>query len=180
MTAQNAHTILFLGLMSGTSLDGIDGVIASFSSDNTKQHSAVTFTSAYTPFSASLRRELMSLQRAGENEIELGALVGNTLATHYAACVERLLIDAGLSADQIRAIGVHGQTIRYRPELGFTRQTNNPALLAELTGIDVIADFCSCDIAAGGQGAPLVPAFLHQAVFANPAETRVVLNILRE
>ncbi|MGS0741310.1 anhydro-N-acetylmuramic acid kinase [Glaciimonas sp. GG7] len=176
MITQNANTTIFIGLMSGTSLDGIDGIMASFSNDDKKQHLATTLASAYMPFSAALRRELMSLQSGGDNEIEREALVANTLATHYAACVERLLVDAGLRADQIRAIGVHGQTIRHRPELGFTRQTNNPALLAELTGIDVIADFRSRDIAAGGQGAPLVPAF-HQAMFADPTETRVIVNI---
>ncbi|AMP01819.1 anhydro-N-acetylmuramic acid kinase [Collimonas arenae] len=161
--------------MSGTSLDGVDGVIAAFPSTPT-QHPVTTLGSAYMPFSAPLRQELMALQSPGANEIEREALVANTLATHYAACVERLLADAGLRPDQIRAIGVHGQTIRHRPELGFTRQANNPALLAELTGIDVIADFRSRDIAAGGQGAPLVPAF-HQAVFADPQQTRVVVNI---
>ena len=164
MTTQNSNTTLYIGLMSGTSLDGVDGAMAAFLNDATTQQPATTIASAYMPFSASLRKELMALQRAGNNEIEREALVANTLATHYAACVERLLADAGLRADQVRAIGVHGQTIRHRPELGFTRQTNNPALLAELTGIDVIADFRSRDIAAGGQGAPLVPAF-HQAVF---------------
>lgn len=162
--------------MSGTSLDGIDGVMASFSNDVINQHPATTVASAYVPFSAALRRELMTLQQRGDNEIERESLVANTLATHCAACVERLLVDAGLRASEVRAIGVHGQTIRHRPELGYTRQTNNPALLAELTGIDVIADFRSRDIAAGGQGAPLVPAF-HQAVFADPSETRVVVNI---
>jgi anhydro-N-acetylmuramic acid kinase len=161
--------------MSGTSLDGVDGVIAAFPS-GPAQHPVATLASAYVPFSASLRAELMALQTAGQNEIEREALVANTLSSHYAACVERLLADAGLRPDQIRAIGVHGQTIRHRPELGFTRQANNPALLAELTGIDVIADFRSRDIAAGGQGAPLVPAF-HQAVFADPMQTRVVVNI---
>lgn len=176
MTTQNANTTLYIGLMSGTSLDGIDGVMASFPSDVANQHPATTLASAYVPFSAALRRELMTLQQSGDNEIERESLVANTLATHCAACVERLLVDAGLRAGEVRAIGVHGQTIRHRPELGFTRQTNNPALLAELTGIDVIADFRSRDIAAGGQGAPLVPAF-HQAVFANPGETRVVVNI---
>ncbi|KAF3999655.1 anhydro-N-acetylmuramic acid kinase [Glaciimonas immobilis] len=176
MTTQNVNTPFFIGLMSGTSLDGIDGVIASFSSDAMGHNPIATLASAYVPFSAALRRELMALQQAGENEIERESLVAHTLATHCAACVERLLADTGYRANQIRAIGVHGQTIRHRPELGFTRQTNNPALLAELTGIDVIADFRSRDIAAGGQGAPLVPAF-HQAVFASPAETRVVVNI---
>ncbi|WP_211453546.1 anhydro-N-acetylmuramic acid kinase [Collimonas antrihumi] len=174
-TTPTIHSGLFIGLMSGTSLDGVDGVIAAFPS-GLAQHPVATLASAYVPFSASLRAELMALQTAGQNEIEREALVANTLSSHYAACVERLLADAGLRPDQIRAIGVHGQTIRHRPELGFTRQANNPALLAELTGIDVIADFRSRDIAAGGQGAPLVPAF-HQAVFADPAQTRVVVNI---
>jgi len=76
----------------------------------------------------------------------------------------------------VRAVAVHGQTIRHRPELGFTRQTNNPALLAELTGLDVIADFRSRDVAAGGQGAPLVPAF-HEARFGKRGQVRVVVNI---
>ncbi|MDP5009395.1 MAG: anhydro-N-acetylmuramic acid kinase [Glaciimonas sp.] len=175
MTTQNSPSLfpsLYIGLMSGTSLDGVDGAIAAFSDDG----QATTLASAYIPFSAALRAELMSLQRAGDNEIEREALVANTLASHYAACVTQLLTTANVRADQIRAIGAHGQTIRHRPELGFTRQTNNPTLLAELTGIDVIADFRSRDIAAGGQGAPLVPAF-HQAVFADPMETRVVVNI---
>lgn len=175
MTAQHFHSDLFIGLMSGTSLDGVDGVIAAFPS-GPALHPVATVATAYVPFSTSLRNELMALQCAGENEIEREALVANTLTSHYAACVERLLADAGLRPKQIRAIGVHGQTIRHRPELGFTRQINNPALLAELTGIDVIGDFRSRDIAAGGQGAPLVPAF-HQAVFADPEQTRVVVNI---
>ena len=161
--------------MSGTSLDGVDGVIAAFAAVPERQPVA-TLASAYVPFSAGLRAELMALQSAGQDEIEREALVANTLAAHYAACVERLLADASLKPVQIRAIGVHGQTIRHRPELGFTRQANNPSLLAELTGIDVIADFRSRDVAAGGQGAPLVPAF-HQAVFADAAQTRVVVNI---
>jgi anhydro-N-acetylmuramic acid kinase len=175
MPTPTIHSGLFIGLMSGTSLDGVDGVIAAFPSAPA-QHPVATLASAYMPFSASLRAELMALQTAGPNEIEREALIANILSSHYAACVERLLADAGLRPDQIRAIGVHGQTIRHRPELGFTRQANNPALLAELTGIDVIADFRSRDIAAGGQGAPLVPAF-HQAVFADPTQTRVVVNI---
>lgn len=175
MPTSTIRSSLFIGLMSGTSLDGVDGVIAAFPGAPA-QHPVATLASAYMPFSASLRAELMALQTPGQNEIEREALVANTLASHYAACVERLLADAGLRPDQIRAIGVHGQTIRHRPELGFTRQANNPSLLAELTGIDVIADFRSRDIAAGGQGAPLVPAF-HQAVFADPAQTRVVVNI---
>jgi len=167
MSEATMSTPLYIGLMSGTSLDGVDGVITAF---NGSLHAA------YVPFPTSLREALMSLQSAGENEIEREALVANQLAHLYADCVQQLLRDAGLAASDVKAIGVHGQTIRHQPDLGFTRQVNNPALLAELTGIDVIADFRSRDIAAGGQGAPLVPAF-HQAVFGSPTATRVVVNI---
>lgn len=83
---------------------------------------------------------------------------------------------SGYSSTKVRAIGVHGQTVRHRPEKGYTRQINNPALLAEMTNIDVIADFRSRDVAAGGQGAPLVPAF-HATVFGAKNETRVVCNL---
>jgi len=158
---------LYIGLMSGTSLDGVDGVITAFDG---------ALHAAYVPFPEPLRQALFALQAAGPNEIEREALVANQLAQLYAQCVQHLLSNAGLSVSAVRAIGVHGQTIRHRPDLGFTRQVNNPALLAELTGIDVIADFRSRDIAAGGQGAPLVPAF-HQAVFGSPLATRVVVNI---
>ncbi len=163
-----AHS-LYIGLMSGTSMDGVDGVLADF------QGGAIrTLGAAFTAFSPALRAELMALQAAGPNEIEREALAANALAACYADCVAALLPEAG--GAPVQAIAVHGQTTRHRPELGFTRQTNNPALLAELTGIDVIADFRSRDIAAGGQGAPLVPAF-HQAQFGQPGQTRVVVNI---
>ncbi|MFS2006579.1 anhydro-N-acetylmuramic acid kinase [Duganella sp. CT11-25] len=162
---------LYIGLMSGTSLDGVDGALADFSGD-----AITTRAAAYIPFPPALRAELMALQAAGPNEIEREALAANQLAQHYAQCVAALLADARLPPQDVRAVAVHGQTIRHRPELGFTRQTNNPALLAELCGIDVIADFRSRDIAAGGQGAPLVPAF-HQALFGKAGQARVVANI---
>ncbi|MDC8759712.1 anhydro-N-acetylmuramic acid kinase [Janthinobacterium fluminis] len=162
---------LYIGLMSGTSLDGVDGALADFSGDSTR-----TLAAAYIPFPAALRSDLMALQSAGHNEIEREALAANALAARYADCVAALLAEAGVAAGAVRAIGAHGQTIRHRPELGFTRQSNNPALLAELSGIDVIADFRSRDVAAGGQGAPLVPAF-HQAQFGKAGQTRVVANI---
>ncbi|MEO7496741.1 MAG: anhydro-N-acetylmuramic acid kinase [Massilia sp.] len=158
---------LYIGLMSGTSMDGVDGVLADFSGDG-----IATVAAAFVPFSAELRAALMALQAPGVNEIEREAAAANALAASYAACVGELL-PAG---ESVAAIAVHGQTIRHRPELGFTRQTNNPALLAELTGIDVIADFRSRDVAAGGQGAPLVPAF-HHACFGAPGQTRMVVNI---
>jgi anhydro-N-acetylmuramic acid kinase len=161
--------------MSGTSLDGVDGVLASFPA-HLHENRTATLASAYVPFPDALREELMTLQTAGDNEIHRESLVANVLAQHYAQCVARLLNQTSTAPSAICAIGVHGQTIRHRPDMGYSRQTNNPALLAELTGIDVIADFRNRDIAAGGQGAPLVPAF-HHAVFSCLDENRVVVNI---
>lgn len=159
---------LYIGLMSGTSLDGVDGVLADFSGRGIR-----TLDAAFTPFPAALRTELMALQAASANELEREALAANALARCYADCVAQLM---AVAPAPVRAVAVHGQTIRHRPELGFTRQTNNPALLAELTGLDVIADFRSRDVAAGGQGAPLVPAF-HDARFGKRGQVRAVVNI---
>ncbi|MET0982335.1 MAG: anhydro-N-acetylmuramic acid kinase [Telluria sp.] len=168
MTTSSPISSLYIGLMSGTSLDGVDGVLADFSNGGIR-----TIEAAFVPFPDALRAELMALQANGDNEIEREAIAANGLAHSYAACVDALVAHA---AGPVAAVAVHGQTIRHRPELGFTRQTSNPSLLAELTGIDVIADFRSRDIAAGGQGAPLVPAF-HAAAFGKPGTTRVVVNI---
>ncbi|MBC7453554.1 MAG: anhydro-N-acetylmuramic acid kinase [Massilia sp.] len=162
---------LYIGLMSGTSLDGVDGVLAEFADDGAIR----TLGATLLPFSADLRADLMVLQAPGANEIEREARAANQIAACYAACVAQLLpwLPAGAA---VQAIAAHGQTIRHRPELGYTCQSLNAALLAELCGIDVIADFRSRDVAAGGQGAPLVPAF-HHAQFGQPGQTRVVLNI---
>ncbi|PHV08100.1 anhydro-N-acetylmuramic acid kinase [Janthinobacterium sp. BJB412] len=162
---------LYIGLMSGTSLDGVDGALADFDGAATR-----TLAAAYVPFPPALRAELMALQAAGPNELEREALAANQIAVHYAQCVAELLRQGGVAAGAVSAVAAHGQTIRHRPELGFTRQTDNPALLAELCGIDVVADFRSRDVAAGGQGAPLVPAF-HQALFGVAGLRRVVANI---
>lgn len=175
MNTQKSTPSLYIGLMSGTSLDGVDGVLVNIP-DNYSGGSLQLSAAAHVAFPAKLRDDLMALQSTGKNEIEREALAANVLARLSADCVGQLMKKAGITPDLVRAVGVHGQTIRHRPELGYTRQTNNPALLAELTGIDVIADFRSRDIAAGGQGAPLVPAF-HQAVFGKAGETRVVANI---
>jgi anhydro-N-acetylmuramic acid kinase len=168
----NPSFSLFIGLMSGTSMDGVDGVLASIADSGRIATVAVNSLA----FSDALRSELMVLQAAGDNEIHRESLAANALAHLYAQCVGSLLEQSGHAAADVCAIGVHGQTVRHQPALGYTRQTNNPALLAELAGIDVIADFRSRDIAAGGQGAPLVPAF-HQAVFSDPVQPRVVVNI---
>ncbi|WP_150689412.1 anhydro-N-acetylmuramic acid kinase [Pandoraea communis] len=163
----------FIGLMSGTSLDGVDGVLVA-SADGR------VLAEAYLPFPSDLRETLMVLQAPSENELHREALAANALVRVYADCVRDLLATAGLPASAIAAIGAHGQTIRHRPGefdgVGYTRQLNAPALLAELTGIDVVADIRSRDVAAGGQGAPLVPAY-HQAVFSDPGQTRVVCNL---
>lgn len=157
--------------MSGTSLDGIDAVLARFA-----EGSCQLLRSHFLPFDDALRTELLALNLAGPNELERAALAANSLSRSYAAAIQELLKSAGVGASQIKAIGCHGQTVRHRPDLGFTLQLANPALLAELTGIAVVADFRSRDIAAGGQGAPLVPAF-HASLFGHPVHHRVIVNI---
>jgi len=165
----------YIGLMSGTSLDGVDGVIVAIP-DNYSGGVLSVIADAYVPFDETIKKELLALQKASENEIERALLSANQLAFLYTQCVSQLLGKANLTPKDITAIGAHGQTIRHRPERGYTYQINNPSLLAELTQINVIADFRNKDIAAGGQGAPFVPAF-HQAVFSHPEKTRVILNI---
>ena len=174
----------FIGLMSGTSLDGVDGVMAQIDKSGRLQ---VT-QHAFVPFEAPFRAELLQLNQSGPDELHRSALAGNAIARHYAQVVEDLLRATGMKPEQVMAIGAHGQTVRHRPlefdgdavrhqpAVGYTLQLINPALLAELTGIDVVADFRSRDLAAGGQGAPLVPAF-HQGVFGQSAACVAVLNI---
>ena len=162
---------LYIGIMSGTSLDGADAILADFSG---AQPRVIAFASEL--FSPNLRAELLALNTAGENEIERSQLAANQLADVYASAVKNVLESAGIRASDISAIGCHGQTVRHRPDLGFSVQLNNPSRLAALTEIDVVADFRSRDIAGGGQGAPLAPAF-HDGIFRAPNETRVVVNI---
>jgi anhydro-N-acetylmuramic acid kinase len=135
---------------------------------------------AHRTFTPDFANELLSLNRSGSDELHRAALAGNALARVYAAVVNDLLAQAGVAPDQVRAVGAHGQTVRHQPQqfdgTGYTIQLNNAALLAELCGIAVVADFRSRDVAAGGQGAPLVPAF-HRAVFGRPDETVAVINI---
>ncbi len=161
--------------MSGTSLDGVDGVLADFSDAQPRvlAHHA-------QPFAPALRQELLALNTPSDNELHRAALAANSLVRAYAQTVQALLTAAQTAARDVRAIGAHGQTVRHQPGAydgtGYTLQLNNPALLAELTGIDVVADFRSRDVAAGGQGAPLVPVF-HQGVFGQATRTVGVLNI---
>ena len=153
----------FIGLMSGTSLDGVDGVLADLDAGR-----IAVLAHASAPFPDDLRAELLALNTPGQNELHRAALAANGLERIYADVVRQLLDDTACSPADVTAIGAHGQTVRHQPGavdgIGYTLQLNNPALLAELCGIDVVADFRSRDVAAGGQGAPLVPAF-HCAVF---------------
>lgn len=161
---------LFAGLMSGTSLDGVDAVLADFSAG------VRLLATSYRPFPADLREELLALQSPGTAELDRAALAGVRLAELYAQGVLDVLRSSGVPAAAVAAIGCHGQTLRHAPQLGYSLQLNQPALLAERTGITVVADFRSRDIAAGGQGAPLVPAF-HQALFSDRRLGRAILNI---
>lgn len=182
MLQNNSMHDYYMGLMSGTSLDGADGVLVDFSGGALQ-----VLASATEPFPDRFRAELLALNTPGDNELHRAALAGNQLAAVYASVVLRLLDSAralGIRPADIQAVGAHGQTVRHQPRTrlaatpgtGYTLQLNNPALLAELTGLNVVADFRSRDVAAGGQGAPLVPAF-HQAVFGAAKHTVAVLNL---
>jgi len=165
----------YIGLMSGTSLDGVDGILADFSTTPCRMAHA-----ASAAFAPELRAELLALNHSnGSNELHRAALAGNALARVYANVVQQLLAQATLAPQHIRAIGVHGQTVRHCPGafdgVGYTLQLGNPALLAECSGITVVADLRSRDLASGGQGAPLVPPF-HRYLFAKQA-TIGVLNL---
>jgi anhydro-N-acetylmuramic acid kinase len=165
----------YIGIMSGTSLDGIDAVLAEVSDDGKLK----VLVHADIPIDASLRQTYFQLQKSSENELHHEALAANQLAIHYSLVVEKILKITNLKASDIQAIGAHGQTIRHQPGLhdaiGYTLQSLNPALLAEKTSINVVANFRARDVASGGQGAPLVPAF-HWSQFAQP-EATAVLNI---
>ena len=164
---------LYIGLMSGTSMDGVDGVLVDFSAG------LHVLADAHVPMPPSLGAELLALNTSGPDELQRAALAANALARLQAEVVAHLLIKADVEPGQVRAVGSHGQTVRHRPGefdgTGFTLQLNNGALLAESCGIAVVCDFRSRDVAAGGQGAPLVPAF-HRDVFGS-ATPRAILNV---
>jgi anhydro-N-acetylmuramic acid kinase len=166
---------LYIGLMSGTSMDGVDAALVDFS-----QEKPQVVATESIKFATELRADLMALNHPGPNELHRAALAANALMRQYAQVVHVLLGKSGLGPLDIRAVGAHGQTVRHRPQqfdgTGYTWQLCNPSLLAELTGIDVAADFRSRDVVCGGQGAPLAP-FFHQAWFAQSGKSIGVLNI---
>lgn len=157
--------------MSGTSVDGVDAVLADFSVQPCR-----TLSHAHVAFAAELKSALNALQQSGDDELHRAALAANDLMDACAAAVSAVLTAAGISASEVAAIGAHGQTVRHHPELGYTTQISNPARLVEATGATVVADFRSRDVAAGGQGAPLAPAF-HAALFGRSDRHRAVVNI---
>jgi anhydro-N-acetylmuramic acid kinase len=176
MISQSTPTTrYFIGIMSGTSLDGVDAVLVAHAGGDFQQ-----INQAFVSYPPAVKHTLLALHQPAINELHDAAVMANTLAALYAEAVQKLLQQSGLPASEITAIGCHGQTIRHCPDLpdgqAYTLQIGNHARLAELTQIAVIGDFRSRDIAAGGQGAPLVPAF-HQAVFASTTKNRAIINI---
>lgn len=161
---------LYIGVMSGTSLDGLDIALVELTG-------AIKLVAThYIPMPDSLRIELLGLCTSGPDEIARSAIAQQNWVKLAAQGIKSLLATQQLKPTDIRAIGSHGQTIRHEPARGFTVQIGNPALLTELTGITVVSDFRSRDVAAGGQGAPLVPAF-HEALFEQHTGNRAVLNV---
>ena len=154
----------YIGVMSGTSLDGLDIALIE------QGQATKLLATLYIPMPDDMRSELLGLCASGPDEIARAAIAEQRWANLAAHGINQLLEQERISPSTIRAIGSHGQTIRHEPSRGFTVQIGNPALLAELTGITVVADFRRRDVAAGGQGAPLVPAF-HEALFETTGRT---------
>lgn len=177
MTAA-ADDPLFLGLMSGTSADGIDAALVRFHGDGAQAHPELVFGRTY-PWQESMRSRLVALgQRASPVTLdEVGALE-TAIGLAFAEAARRALDESGIAPEAVAAIGAHGQTLAHRPDgaLPFTLQLGDASVVAERTGIAVVADFRRRDVAAGGQGAPLVPAF-HAAVLHDAGEDRAVLNL---
>jgi len=166
----------YIGLMSGTALDGADGVLVEWTSGVPR-----VIAAASLDYPETLRAECLALNSSGPDELHRAAEVAHQLAVLYSRVVHALTQQAHLSHTDIRGIGVHGQTVRHQPPgvasgAPYTWQINQPALLAEWTGIDVVADFRSRDVAAGGQGVPLVPGF-HREIFGQSDATVAVVNV---
>jgi anhydro-N-acetylmuramic acid kinase len=164
----------YIGLMSGTSVDSIDAALVSISADG----KPVLIATLSQPITPAMRGEIQALMRAGANEIERLGELDMALGALFADAANAVILQAGFDNKNIRAIGSHGQTLRHRPQAvhPFSLQIGNPSVIAERTGITTVADFRARDIATGGQGAPLVPAF-HRQMFHTSQFNRVILNI---
>ncbi|EXJ09312.1 MULTISPECIES: anhydro-N-acetylmuramic acid kinase [Nitrincola] len=160
----------FIGIMSGTSLDSIDSVLVSF--DTTfKLHG--TYREAIP---SDLKEKILRLTQPGQSEIEALAHLDPLLGEIFASNARALLEKYAVAEKDIIAIGCHGQTLRHYPEQGFSLQAGDPNIICERTGILTIADFRRRDLASGGQGAPLVPAF-HDHLFRSDQQNRIIVNI---
>lgn len=168
----NNTTQHYIGIMSGTSMDGADAVLIRMQQNQWQAAEAHHFI----PYPTKLKQQLLELQNINTNELHRSQLLAIELSHLYAQTITELLQHTNHHPKDICAIGCHGQTIRHAPEHHYSIQLVNLPLLAEKTGIFTIGDFRNRDLAAGGQGAPLVPAF-HQALFAHHSKTRIILNI---
>ncbi len=167
---------LFIGLMSGTSLDGIDAVLADFGAPH-----PLIIACHTTPFPRQVETDIRDLCQPGDDHLDKLGATDQRLGELFAAAARNLLAQTNLNPDDVAAIGCHGQTVRHRPTAAiagapFTLQIGDPNLVAARTGITTVADFRRRDMALGGQGAPLVPAF-HRAVFQHATRHRAVINI---
>lgn len=168
----NANNSLFIGLMSGTSADGVDAALVDFTNGCKLVHAI------HHPLTPQIKETIFKLSVPGKDNIdELGTL-SHQLGLTFAQATQALLDTAKINAEQIKAIGSHGQTIRHRPDIKFpfTLQIGDPNIIATKTGITTVADFRRRDMALGGQGAPLTPLF-HQFIFAHPEKKRAIINI---
>ena len=163
---------LYIGLMSGTSMDGIDAVVMDLSGV------PQILAAKYTPYDKETRDGLIGLCTNNHHTVELLGSMDTSLGQQFAQAALEVLRQGGISTDKIRAIGSHGQTIRHEPHAPapYSLQIGNPNIITEITGITTVADFRRRDIAAGGEGAPLVPAF-HNEIFRSSDKDRVVINI---
>jgi anhydro-N-acetylmuramic acid kinase len=166
---------LFLGLISGTSADAIDAVVAEFEPRARVLHAVAV------SYAAALRAQVLAIAQSPANARFALDTLGEldvALGEAFAAAALQAIAGSGVPRQRIRAIGSHGQTVRHRPRAAhpFTWQMGDPHVIAERTGIAVVADFRRRDVAAGGEGAPLLPA-LHAALLADANESRAVLNL---
>ncbi|CAN6961723.1 MULTISPECIES: anhydro-N-acetylmuramic acid kinase [Psychrobacter] len=187
---------LYIGMMSGTSLDGMDAVLCQFSNDSSAEEDSQApmrlLATHSQDFPPRLREVLLALcqpngvkeliasdaepNSESHSELEWFGWASREYGEFASEVVNTLLTQADIDAESVLAIGCHGQTVRHRPQMGFSLQLVDANIIAERTGISVVSDFRRRDMAVGGQGAPLVPAF-HQALFATPDSTRVLLNL---
>ena len=162
---------LIFGVMSGTSLDGIDVVLIRVINNQIK---LIDFV--HKPYTNSLAEALLFAQKPSHNDLEVSIELGLSHAKITASIINNMLKKLKINAKNVCCIGYHGQTIRHQPVRKFSIQIGSAHMLAEKTNIAVVADFRNRDIVAGGEGAPLVPAF-HQQAFSSPTKNRVIINI---